>query len=63
MNKLHCPEFAEVQDRQRTLSKAQQERGIPLIQRRDDGVHVSRHADGRENELPYRDLEHNLSFE
>ena len=63
MNKLYCPEFAKVQEWQMALLKAQQESGIALVQRRDDDVYVARHADGREDELSFRDLEYNPPLE
>ena len=62
MKKFDCPEFAKVQERQLALLNAEQRLGIALVQRRDDGVYVARHADGREDELPYRDKKHDAPF-
>lgn len=47
--------MGSVQAKQRKLLRDQQLRGIPLVQRRSDGVWVRRSHDGREVELSYSD--------
>lgn len=48
-------DMGRVQAKQRKLLREQQLRGIPLVQRRSDGVWVRRSHDGREVELSYAD--------
>ncbi|MDE9451082.1 hypothetical protein J3R80_11470 [Aliiroseovarius sp. Z3] len=48
-------DLGSIQAKQRKLLRDQQMRGIPLIQRRSDGVWVRRSHDGREMELSYSD--------
>lgn len=49
--------MGSVQAKQRKLLRDQQLRGIPLVQRRSDGVWVRRSHDGIEVELSYADLD------
>lgn len=57
--RLNKPAF---QERQRLLLAEQQARGIPLIQRRSDGVYVARSKSGREEARPYRDRSDNAPY-
>jgi hypothetical protein len=56
-------DISSVQERFKALLTAQQNRGVPLVQRREDGVYVKRYADGTEIELLYRDRPDNLPYE